>query len=276
MERRLLELTKEVENMQLMDKHHLKKEAQLADTIKIQLEEKEKLEKQMAELKKNLTTNEQQHKAQIAAMTEQLNEQKTRTSVITITSPDQKLTNSNNDRDLPPNIIALSPSLNHVVSDTTATSLTVNETEQERRASISTLTSNPRQSMDSVRSGTSADPATLNIRRLEGQVTALQAKLQQMSRSKEEMLDQLVEMTRRAEKLDDTTTSLETIEFEQAKLRNEYESAQTQIKEQTTEIAELKADIVDMKEVYRQQVSNLINKIEEYSRMNSTIIGGSS
>ncbi|KAI8054002.1 hypothetical protein BDF22DRAFT_449226 [Syncephalis plumigaleata] len=146
--------------------------------------------------------------------------------------------------------------------------------EHERRASISTSLSNSRQSIDSVRS-TGTDLPAANTRRLEGQVISLQAKLQQITRSREEMLDQLVEMTRRAERLDDTLASLETIEADRSKLRDDYEAAQLQLKTQAVEINELKTDMTEMKEVYRQQVSSLINKIEEYSRMNSTVIGGS-
>jgi hypothetical protein len=72
----------------------------------------------------------------------------------------------------------------------------------------------------------------------------LQAKLQQITRSREEMLDQLVEMTRRAEKLDDTLASLEMIKADRAKLRDDYVAAQLQLKTQATEITELKVNAI--------------------------------
>lgn len=84
------------------------------------------------------------------------------------------------------------------------------------------------------------------MRRLEGQVVALQAKLQQTTQSKDELLGQLVVMTRRAEQLDSTTARLHDSEHSYTQLQDDFQHVKQQQEDQLTEMDALKAGIAAM------------------------------
>jgi uncharacterized protein YlxW (UPF0749 family) len=62
-------------------------------------------------------------------------------------------------------------------------------------------------------------------------------------------------------------------EQEHLKLVERHNELQEALYAKNDEVAELKADIHDMKQVYRKQISDLIGKIEEYSKRDKTVIG---
>ncbi|CAM8996781.1 unnamed protein product [Rhodiola kirilowii] len=105
----------------------------------------------------------------------------------------------------------------------------------------------------------SAYEATL--RQKEGEIASYMSRLASMEAIRDSLAEELVKMTAECEKLRAEAATLPGIRAELEALRRRHSAALELMGERDEELEELRADIVDLKEMYREQVNLLVNKI---------------
>lgn len=106
----------------------------------------------------------------------------------------------------------------------------------------------------------SAFEATL--RQKEGEIASYMSRLASMEAIRDSLAEELVKMTEQCEKLRAETAMLPGLRAELEAIRRRHSSALELMGERDEELEELRADIVDLKEMYREQVNLLVNKIQ--------------
>ncbi|GMH17678.1 hypothetical protein Nepgr_019519 [Nepenthes gracilis] len=106
----------------------------------------------------------------------------------------------------------------------------------------------------------SAFEATL--RQKEGEVSSYMSRLASMESIRNSLAEELVKMTEQCEKLRSEAAVLPGIRAELEALRRRHTAALELMGERDEELEELRNDIVDLKEMYREQVNLLVNKIQ--------------
>ncbi|XP_052181341.1 golgin candidate 5 isoform X1 [Diospyros lotus] len=106
----------------------------------------------------------------------------------------------------------------------------------------------------------SAFEATL--RQKEGELASYISRLASLEKIRDSLAEELVQMTEQCEKLRAEAAVLPGIRAELEALRRRHSAALELMGERDEELEELRADIVDMKEMYREQVNLLVNKIQ--------------
>ncbi|KAF8930716.1 hypothetical protein BGZ58_008083 [Dissophora ornata] len=104
------------------------------------------------------------------------------------------------------------------------------------------------------------------VRQLEGQVTFLTEQMRAASKNKEELSDELVRVTMELEELQIQATRVPGLEQELGLLQERHRAALEMLGERTEEVQELKADIADVKEAYRDQINELLGQLEKTRR----------
>ncbi|KAF9423619.1 hypothetical protein BGZ94_008236 [Podila epigama] len=136
----------------------------------------------------------------------------------------------------------------------------------------STHTVNTVSGLSSLASNVGASPAVaierLNsmVRQLEGQVTFLTEQTRSINRNKDELSDELVRVTMELEELRIVAVKVPSLEQELYQLQERHKAALEMLGERTEEVHELRADIVDVKEAYRDQINELLSQIENSKR----------
>ncbi|GAB2250163.1 hypothetical protein Droror1_Dr00013522 [Drosera rotundifolia] len=105
----------------------------------------------------------------------------------------------------------------------------------------------------------SAFEATL--RQKEGELSSYMSRLASMESIRDSLAEELVKMTEQCEKLRIEAAVLPSIKAELEALRRRHTAALELMGERDEELEELRNDIVDLKEMYREQVNMLVNKI---------------
>ncbi|WCJ41112.1 golgin candidate 5 [Euphorbia peplus] len=108
------------------------------------------------------------------------------------------------------------------------------------------------------------------LRQKEGELASYMSRLTSMESIRDSLAEELVKMTAEVEKLRTESSHLPGIRAELEALRRRHSAALELMGERDEELEELRADIVDLKEMYREQVNLLVNKIQ---RMSSSSMG---
>lgn len=99
------------------------------------------------------------------------------------------------------------------------------------------------------------------LRQKEGELASYMSRLASLESIRDSLADELVKMTEQCEKLKTEAAVLPGIKAELEALRRRHSAALELMGERDEELEELRADIVDLKEMYREQVNMLVNKI---------------
>ncbi|XP_050232419.1 golgin candidate 5 [Mercurialis annua] len=113
----------------------------------------------------------------------------------------------------------------------------------------------------------SMTPSTFEsaLRQKEGELASYMSRLVSLESIRDSLSEELVRMTAECEKLQAESALLPGIRAELDALRRRHSAALELMGERDEELEELRADIVDLKEMYREQVNLLVNKIQVMS-----------
>ncbi|KAJ6704328.1 GOLGIN CANDIDATE 5 [Salix viminalis] len=100
------------------------------------------------------------------------------------------------------------------------------------------------------------------LRHKEGELASYMSRLASMESIRDSLAEELVKMTAQCEKLQAESALLPGVRAELDALRRRHSAALELMGERDEELEELRADIVDLKEMYREQVNLLVNKIQ--------------
>ncbi|XP_075489829.1 golgin candidate 5-like isoform X1 [Primulina tabacum] len=100
------------------------------------------------------------------------------------------------------------------------------------------------------------------LRQKEGELASYMSRLASMESIRDSLAEELVKMTAQCEKLQEEAAALPGIRAELEALRRRHSAALELMGERDEELEELRADIADVKEMYREQVNLLVNKIQ--------------
>ncbi|KAK8988672.1 hypothetical protein V6N11_030052 [Hibiscus sabdariffa] len=100
------------------------------------------------------------------------------------------------------------------------------------------------------------------LRQKEGELASYMSRLSSLESIRDSLSEELVKMTAECEKLKAEAATLPGIRAELEALRRRHTAALELMGERDEELEELRADIVDLKEMYREQVNLLVNKIQ--------------
>ncbi|KAJ0698206.1 putative TATA element modulatory factor 1, TATA binding protein [Helianthus annuus] len=103
------------------------------------------------------------------------------------------------------------------------------------------------------------------LRQKEGELASYMSRLASMESIRDSLAEELVNMTAECEKLRSEVSQLPAMKAEMEALRRRHSAALELMGERDEELEELRADIVDLKEMYREQVNVLVNKIQVLS-----------
>lgn len=100
------------------------------------------------------------------------------------------------------------------------------------------------------------------LRQKDGELSSYLARLESLESIRDNLAEELVKMTAQCEKLRAEASLVPGIRAELEALRRRHSSALELMGERDEELEELRADIIDLKEMYREQVDLLVNKIQ--------------
>ncbi|XP_024980144.1 golgin candidate 5-like [Cynara cardunculus var. scolymus] len=103
------------------------------------------------------------------------------------------------------------------------------------------------------------------LRQKEGELASYMSRLASMESIRDSLAEELVKMTGECEKLRSEVGEVGGLKAELEALRKRHSAALELMGERDEELEELRADIVDLKEMYREQVNILVNKIQVLS-----------
>ncbi|XP_065866148.1 golgin candidate 5 [Euphorbia lathyris] len=103
------------------------------------------------------------------------------------------------------------------------------------------------------------------LRQKDGELASYMSRLTSLESIRDSLAEELVKMTAECEKLRTESSHLPGIRAELEALRRRHSAALELMGERDEELEELRADIVDLKEMYREQVNLLVNKIQRMS-----------
>ncbi|XP_062089223.1 golgin candidate 5 [Humulus lupulus] len=103
------------------------------------------------------------------------------------------------------------------------------------------------------------------LRQKEGELASYMSRLTTMESIRDSLAEELVQMTEQCEKLRAEAATVPGIRAELESLRRRHSAALELMGERDEELEELRADIIDLKEMYREQVNLLVNKIQTMS-----------
>ncbi|KAJ4797685.1 golgin putative 5 [Rhynchospora pubera] len=100
------------------------------------------------------------------------------------------------------------------------------------------------------------------LRQKDGELASYMARLASLESTRDSLAEELVKLTEQCEKLKVEAAALPGVKAELEALRQRHTAALELMGERDEELEELRADIVDLKEMYREQVDLLVNKIQ--------------
>ncbi|KAL3824369.1 hypothetical protein ACJIZ3_020398 [Penstemon smallii] len=100
------------------------------------------------------------------------------------------------------------------------------------------------------------------LRQKEGELASYMSRLASLESIRDSLAEELVKMTEQCEKLRVEAATLPGLRAELEALRRRHSAALELMGERDEELEELRADIIDLKEMYREQVNMLVNKIQ--------------
>ncbi|CAN6441625.1 unnamed protein product [Victoria cruziana] len=103
------------------------------------------------------------------------------------------------------------------------------------------------------------------LRQKDGELSSYMSRLASLESIRDSLAEELVKMTAQCEKLRTEVAVLPSLKAELEALRRRHSAALELMGERDEELEELRADIYDLKEMYREQVDLLVNKIQTLS-----------
>ncbi|KAJ3670842.1 hypothetical protein LUZ60_008268 [Juncus effusus] len=100
------------------------------------------------------------------------------------------------------------------------------------------------------------------LRQKDGELASYMSRLASLESIRDSLAEELVKLTEQCEKLKIEAATLPGVRAELEALRQRHTAALELMGERDEELEELRADIVDLKEMYREQVDLLVNKIQ--------------
>ncbi|KAG9456133.1 hypothetical protein H6P81_000641 [Aristolochia fimbriata] len=100
------------------------------------------------------------------------------------------------------------------------------------------------------------------LRQKDGELASYMSRLMSLESIRDSLAEELVKLTAECEKLRAEASTLPSIQAELEALRRRHTAALELMGERDEELEELRADIVDMKEMYREQVDMLVNQLQ--------------
>ncbi|XP_026437464.1 golgin candidate 5-like [Papaver somniferum] len=100
------------------------------------------------------------------------------------------------------------------------------------------------------------------LRQKDGELASYMSRLASLESIRDSLAEELVKMTAEVEKLKSEAAILPGLRTELEALRRRHSAALELMGERDEELEELRADIMDVKEMYREQVNLLVNKIQ--------------
>ncbi|GLJ29771.1 hypothetical protein SUGI_0587940 [Cryptomeria japonica] len=118
--------------------------------------------------------------------------------------------------------------------------------------------------------GKSFAPATIEhleatLRQKDGELASYMTRLASLESIRDSLAEELVKMTNECEKLRIEVAALPGLRAELEALRRRHTSALELMGERDEELEELKADLADVKQMYREQIDMLVSQIEKLS-----------
>ncbi|KAI8647948.1 TATA element modulatory factor 1 TATA binding-domain-containing protein, partial [Parasitella parasitica] len=105
-----------------------------------------------------------------------------------------------------------------------------------------------------------------NIRQLENQLSFYQTQLLSSSQSREELSEEVLSMTQEMEQLRKQAKKTTHLEEQLQQLNDRYQTLLELLGEKAEEVEELKADLQDVKEMYKSQIMDLVQKIDHLNK----------
>lgn len=103
------------------------------------------------------------------------------------------------------------------------------------------------------------------LRQKDGEIASYMSRLASLESIRDSLAEELVKMTEQCERLRTEASMLPGVRAELEALRRRHTAALELMGERDEELEELRADIVDLKEMYREQVDMLVSKIQRMS-----------
>lgn len=118
--------------------------------------------------------------------------------------------------------------------------------------------------------GKSFAPATIEhleaiLRQKDGELSSYMTRLASLESTRDSLAEELVKMTNECEKLRIGVAALPGLRAELEALRRRHASALELMGERDEELEELRADLADVKQMYREQIDMLVSQIEKLS-----------
>lgn len=101
------------------------------------------------------------------------------------------------------------------------------------------------------------------LRQKDGELASYTSRLASTESTRDSLAEELVKLTRESEKLRGEASLLPGIKAELDALRRRHNAALELMGERDEELEELRADIIDLKEMYREQIDLLVNRIQK-------------
>ncbi|KAK4520946.1 Valine--pyruvate aminotransferase [Mucor velutinosus] len=139
----------------------------------------------------------------------------------------------------------------------------VNKTKHVRTPSISSRSSfDSSSTTPAVVSSILVERLQANIRQLENQLSFYQTQLHSSSQSRDELSEEVLSMTQEMEQLRKEVKKTRQLEEQHQQLNDRYQTLLELLGEKAEQVEELKADLQDVKEMYKSQIIDLVQKID--------------
>ncbi|ORZ09254.1 TATA element modulatory factor 1 TATA binding-domain-containing protein [Absidia repens] len=109
------------------------------------------------------------------------------------------------------------------------------------------------------------DRMQMTIRQMENQLSFYQTQLQIATQSRDELSDELATMSQEMETLRDECRKMNSLQKEHDDINRRYQASLELLGERTEQVEELRADIADVKDMYRTQIVEMVQKIDQLS-----------
>ncbi|GAN03808.1 hypothetical protein MAM1_0049d03263 [Mucor ambiguus] len=139
----------------------------------------------------------------------------------------------------------------------------VNKTKHVRTPSISSRSSfDSSSTTPAVVSSILVERLQATIRQLENQLSFYQTQLHSSSQSRDELSEEVLSMTQEMEQLRKEVKKTRQLEEQLQQLNDRYHTLLELLGEKAEQVEELKADLQDVKEMYKSQIIDLVQKID--------------
>ncbi|XP_041473381.1 TATA element modulatory factor-like isoform X2 [Lytechinus variegatus] len=114
---------------------------------------------------------------------------------------------------------------------------------------------------DSVVSGSATsiiESLQSQLKQREGEISQLQSEIFQLERTRSSMAEEIVKLTNQTDRLEEEVSYVPELRIQLKDLQHRYNAVLQMYGEKAEEVQELKLDLQDVKEMYRQQIEDLI------------------